>query len=284
MPCDKLLHYKSNRRGLDAKKKRSGSMHAADVSKQDLFKACESLFGTDVDVSIEFLRYLKPAGLKAAYRKKALETHPDRAAIVSGEPDFLEKRFKEVSLAYQLLLDFLANPWNYSLDEKGALYVRKQPARPTWPARAAQRPPTQPKTTRPFTEPLYAGRMPQRRLLFGQYLYYGGHISLSILIKAIVWQRLQRPSVGAIAVSWGWIGGSEILDILRGRRYDEKFGECALRLGCLSRYQVARLLEKQKTVQPPIGKYFIEQNVITSSQIFKRIVDMKMHNKRYWTY
>ena len=259
-------------------------MEAADVSRQDLFKACESLFGTDIDVSIEFLRYLKPAGLKAAYRKKALETHPDRAVIVSGQPDFLEQRFKEVSLAYQMLLDFLAAPWMYSLDEKGALYVRKQPPRQPRPAAPATRPATRQKTGKPFTEPFYAGRMPNRRLLFGQYLYYGGHISLSTLIKAIVWQRLQRPSMGAIAVSWGWLEGGAILDILRSRTYGEKFGECALRLGHLSRYQVSRLLDKQKTAQPLIGKYFTEQDIISSAQIFKRIIDMKMHNKKYWTY
>jgi len=44
----------------------------AEVTKKDLFKACESLFGTDIDVSVEFLRYLKPDGVKAAYRKRAL--------------------------------------------------------------------------------------------------------------------------------------------------------------------------------------------------------------------
>ncbi len=259
-------------------------MQSADVSRQDLFKACESLFGTDIDVSVEFLQYLKPAGLKAAYRKKALETHPDRAVIVSGQPDFLEKRFKEVSLAYQMLLEFLAAPWMYSLDEKGALYVRKQPPRPARPASPAARPAARPKTNKPFAEPFYAGRMPTRRLLFGQYLYYGGHISLSTLIKAIVWQRLQRPSVGAIAVSWSWLAGTDILDILRSRKYGEKFGDCALRLGRLSRYQVSRLLDKQKTAQPLIGKFFTEQNIISSAQVFKRIVDMKMHNKKYWTY
>jgi hypothetical protein len=262
-------------------------MLSADVSRQDLFKACESLFGADIDVSVEFLRYLQPAGLKAAYRKKALETHPDRAVVVSDDPHFLEKRFKEVSLAYQMLVDFLAAPWRYSLDEKGGLYVRKQPprqARPSRPTGPMARPAARQRTTQPFVEPLYAGRMPTRRLLFGQYLYYGGHISLSALIKAIVWQRLQRPSVGAIAVSWGWLEGCDILDILRSRTFGEKFGDCAQRLGRLSRYQVSSLLDKQKAAQPLIGKYFADQNLITSAQIFKRIIDMKMHNKRYWTY
>lgn len=119
--------------------------------------------------------------------------------------------------------------------------------------------------------------------MFGQYLYYDGHISLSILIKAIVWQKLQRPSVGAISVSWGWMEGSDIIDILRHRQYGEKFGECALRLGCLSRYQLGQLLNKQKQAQPLIGKYFMENNILTSAQVFKKIVDMKMHNKKFWS-
>jgi len=252
----------------------------AEVSRQDLFKACESLFGTDIDVSVEFLRYLKPAGVKAAYRKKALETHPDRAAVMDGRADFMEDRFKEIGMAYQLLSEFLAAPWKYSLNESGTLYERKPP--PPRPA-AARKTPNRANAHR-ASEPLYAGRMPARSLLFGQYLYYAGQISLSALIKAIVWQRLQRPSIGAISVSWGWMEGSDVFDILRRRKYGEKFGECAFRLGCLSWYQLRRLLDKQKQAQPLIGKYFIEQNMLSSAQLFKRIVDMKIHNKKFWSY
>jgi hypothetical protein len=249
-------------------------LDAAEVSREDLFKACESLFGTDIDISVEFLRYLKPAGVKAAFRKKALETHPDRAVILAGRKDFLEIRFKEINMAYQLLQEFLSCPWKYSLDEKGTIYERKQP-----PVRPAARR----KTHSPKTEPLYRGRMPSRRLLFGQYLYYAGHISLASMIKAIVWQRLQRPSVGAIASSWGWIEGADILDVLRSRRYGEKFGECALRSGYLSKYQLSLLLNRQQVIQPQIGAYFIEQGMITSLQLYKTIEEMKKHNKKFWS-
>ncbi len=259
------------------------------VSRQDLFKACESLFGTDIDVSVEFLRYLKPAGVKAAYRKKAMETHPDRAVVTSGRADLLTDRFKEISLAYKLLLEFLSAPWKYSLDEKGALYQRRSAPRRAEPA-AQARPAARPETfagarktpPRPPAEPMYSGRMPMRRLLLGQYLYYSGHISLSQLIRAIVWQRLQRPSVGAIGVSWDWLAGSDVLAILRGRRYGEKFGECAIRMGLLSRHQLARILEKQKAAQPQIGRFFLEEKILSSGRLFKLIVDMKMHNKKYW--
>ena len=120
--------------------------------------------------------------------------------------------------------------------------------------------------------------------MFGQYLYYTGDISLSTLIKAIVWQKLQRPSVGAIAVSWGWLKGGDTLDVLRSRRHGEKFGECAVRLGRLSRYQLRRLLEKQRQTQPLIGKYFTENDILSSAEIFRKIVDMKIHNKKFWSY
>jgi len=250
-------------------------LDTAEVSRDDLFKACESLFGTDIDVSVEFLRYLKPAGVKAAFRKKALETHPDRAVVLDGQTDFMETRFKEINLAYQLLQEFLGCPWKYSLDEAGTIYkCRQQTVKP-----AARR-----KTHNHKTEPLYRGRMPSRRLLFGQYLYYAGHISLASMIKAIVWQRLQRPSVGAIAASWGWIEGKDILDVLRSRRYGEKFGECALRRGYISKYQLLLLLDRQRTIQPQIGGYFVEQGMLNSLSLYRSIAEMKKHNKKFWSY
>lgn len=250
-------------------------MLAEEATKRELFKACESLFGSDIDVSVEFLRYLKPAGVKAAYRKRALETHPDRAVIVEGDPDFLEKRFKEINLAYQLLLTFLKSPWKYSLDEAGSIYRRKEP-----PARASAKR----KTGYVKPEPRYQGRLPLRKLLLGQYLYYAGYVSLSTLIKAIVWQRLQRPSVGSIAASWGWIKGPDILDILCSRHYGEKFGECALRRGYLSRYKLNQVLERQRAIQPQIGKYFVEEGILTSFDLHKIIGEMKGHNRKFWSY
>lgn len=250
-------------------------MLAEEVTKHDLLKACESLFGSDVDLSVEFLRYLKPAGLKAAYRQRAMETHPDRAAVVEGQPDYLEQRFKEINLAYQLLQAFLKTPWKYMLDEAGTLHKRRE--QPVRPATHRQQPPGV-----KSKETLYHGRMPARRLLLGQYLYYAGRVSLSTLIKAIVWQKIQRPALGAIASSWGWINGPAILDILRTRNPGEKFGECALRRGYLSRYQLTSLLNQQKKIQPRIGKYFVEQGIMTDFELHKVIEEMKGHNRKYW--
>jgi hypothetical protein len=243
---------------------------AVEVTKKDLFKACESLFGADVDVSVEFLHYLKPSGVKAAFRKKALETHPDRAVILAGNMDLLERRFKEINLAYQLLQAFLSCPWKYSLDERGSIYrTRRNPVKPArkYAASAAV--------------PKYSGRIPSRKLMFGQFLYYCGYIELTTLIKAVVWQRLQRPSLGSIAARWNWLNPDDVYDILRQRHQGEKFGECALRRGHISRYQLMALLNKQRMLQPQIGRYFVEQRIISTRNIGKLIDELKVHNRKF---
>ncbi len=53
-----------------------------DVShtQRELFRSCEILFGPELRISSEFLDYLEVNGVKSAFRKRALETHPDRHA------------------------------------------------------------------------------------------------------------------------------------------------------------------------------------------------------------
>ena len=43
----------------------------------ELINACRILFGTHVEVTPEFLRYIQPDGIKNAYRSRARECHPD---------------------------------------------------------------------------------------------------------------------------------------------------------------------------------------------------------------
>lgn len=69
----------------------------------ELFDACTVLFGPDVEISLDFLSYLRPSGIKAAFRQKARETHPDRAKILGKNEDMMNELFKEVTLAYEKL-------------------------------------------------------------------------------------------------------------------------------------------------------------------------------------
>jgi hypothetical protein len=95
---------------------------------------------------------------------------------------------------------------------------------------------------------------------------------------------MQRPSIGSIAVGCDWLLPENIIDILRERRYGEKFGECALRRGYISQYKLVMLLDRQRAIQPQIGKYFIEEGIITSLQLNRLIADMKKHNRKFWSY
>jgi hypothetical protein len=260
-------------------KKGNSILLNAEVTTQDLFRACESLFGTDIDVSVEFLRYLQPAGVKAAFRKKALETHPDRAATLCDEVLSLESRFKEINLAYQLLSEFISCPEKYQLDEDGSISERK-----IWTPRPRSAARKYYAGNKSHNETKYNGRVPQSKLRLGQFLYYSGHISLTTLIKAIVWQRLQRPAIGSIATTWDWLDHESILEILQQRDYGEKFGECALRHGYISKYQLMLLLDRQKILQPQIGRYFVEQRIISSFKLNKMIDDMKQHNRKFWSF
>ena len=48
------------------------------VAEEELYHSCRIIFGKDLKVSHDFLQYLQLSGVKKAYRKKALELHPDR--------------------------------------------------------------------------------------------------------------------------------------------------------------------------------------------------------------
>ncbi|MEO5358576.1 MAG: hypothetical protein H7844_14945 [Nitrospirae bacterium YQR-1] len=81
----------------------------ADVANEaELYDACRVLFGTDVRIDRKFLEYIQPSGVKSAYRKMALLTHPDRVAALGK--DYLRNLnvdFRSVAEAYEKLSKYL---------------------------------------------------------------------------------------------------------------------------------------------------------------------------------
>ena len=90
-----------------------------ELRTSQLYDACHVLFGSDIDVSVDFLQYLQIPGLKAVYRRKALETHPDRAIALALPPVTLEEQFKKINSAYHELHDYLENPLRFQLIDDG---------------------------------------------------------------------------------------------------------------------------------------------------------------------
>jgi len=236
----------------------------SDYSESTLIDACRTLFGDELLLSREFLTYLQPNGVKAAYRLKAKEAHPDRFA---GSSPRVHKQqtafFQEVNKAYDLLRSF------FQEREQGVWQQPKstgyQSAR-TKPRRHAQA--TQKGST----------RIPERSLEFGHYLYHRGLISYSQLINALVWQRQQRPLLGELAVKLGWLKKEDTLQVIQQRGPYARFGERAIRMGILSPGQVKALILHQRTMHKKLGQYFVEKGILSSAEIEHFVQKHQEHN------
>lgn len=251
---------------------------------RDILKACRILFGQEIELSVDFLYYMQSSGIKSAYRKRALETHPDVAAREEG--DFSDERaqedepFIETHWAYERLIEFIG-----MRDSRHAR--RHQPMRVpgtvVQPGRhRIKRRPRRSASGRPWTEGpgghYFRGQMPRRQLMLGEYLFYGGHVSWEALIKAIVWQRRQRPRFGDMAVRWGWLKEGHIEEGFRNRRLGEQIGQSLSRLGLLSDSQLGALVIKQRGLQRPIGEFFVLKGYLEAHRLNELLECHRKHN------
>jgi len=245
---------------------------------KDLFRACEVLFGSEVDITHEFLRYIQLSGIRSAYRKVALLTHPDRRASTETTVD--AEAFIEASWAYERLSDFI------KVRDRTPRRVRQNrwrsdraDVRPFTHRRPPQREQAQgPKKPEPG---FFRGTLPNRKLLFGEYLYYSRAITWNNLIQAIVWQRNQRPKLGELARTWGWLKEGEFRRITKLRRLGEPVGEALVRAGTLSRAQLNALLHSQRRLQKPLGEYCVMNALLTRQQLFRALHECSLHNRKH---
>ncbi|GAH87804.1 unnamed protein product, partial [marine sediment metagenome] len=146
-------------------------------SKEDFFNAYNVIFGPGNEISIESLRHLQPSALNSAYRKKALESHPDRSKVLGENEAEMNERFIEITLAYEKLSSFMKDDRISVLaDEIGI-------------QRKGQERTARPNKKESFSDHFYKGFIPKHRLLIGQFLYYSGLISWRKLNEAIIWQK-----------------------------------------------------------------------------------------------
>ncbi len=244
---------------------------------EDLYAACMVLFGPEIDVSVDFIKYLQPSGVKAAYRQRAKETHPDRSVSIGKSEALLNELFKEVSHAYEKLTAVVGNEAYFRIAE-----VKYNASSSASSFHSARKPPSRtqdrPNPTRPEGARAHGAFLPNRELLFGQFLYYSGHISWEALIGSVVWQKMNRPMVGKLAMELKMISPGQIREILLKRKAGEKFGECAVRLNFISEFNMKALLWRQRKLQQPIGGYFVQKNLLSAAEIESLVLKSKLHN------
>jgi len=243
------------------------------LTEGEVLRACQILFGTDLHLNRGFLFYLQPEGLKAAYRRKAKETHPD---LFACEPPNVQKEqaahFRDIVHAYDLVSryfkqrekDPLAAPTGHVFS--GPCEWKKQSCDPN---------------NQKYTKEAMNKSLPLRSLQIGQYLYYRGFITYRALINAIVWQRQQRPVIGYIALRWRWLDNAAIERIIRARGLRGRFGEKALHLDLLTPFQIKVLLYYQISRQERLGSYFVRQGIMTSEKLERLVRQLNEHNVRF---
>ncbi len=239
------------------------------TSKESLIDYYNVLFGTYADVSYEALKDIEPAKLKAAYRKKVFETHPDRSKIVGRDEDRMNREFIKAATAYEKLISMIEDKNTPAFNEKRDLKERRA---------------NYYNNKDVFPDHYYRGAIPKRKLLIGQFLYYSGLISWKMMISAISWQKRQRPLIGQIALSWGMLSSFDIKSILAYRamegNYKEKFCKYAWSKGYINLFERMALLGKQRSLQRPIGEYFTkEEGILPNREIDILLEKMWIHNR-----
>jgi hypothetical protein len=244
------------------------------LSETEVLRACQTLFGSEINVCRGFLSYLQPGGAKSAFRKIAKETHPD---LFAREASYVQKHqtalFQEIRSAYEIINLFFKQRDEGSWSPRSRADVSDVPRREYRHTRTDSR----------SKEPLHAGSFARRPLPFhclelGRFLYYQGMISYEELISALVWQRRQRPIIGDIALRWGWLNTSTIERILSAMTPTGRFGEKAVNLGLLSLFQVNTLLYYQRSQQERLGRYFVQKNILTPDRLQRMVRELNEHN------
>jgi len=180
--------------------------------------------------------------VREAFRRRALETHPDRAQTLGRSESSLADEFRRIFEAYQFLSREEAPP--------------------------ASRPVAQRQRERAFAEFLYySGRASWRNLV--EAVAWQRRQRPSIGRIAVEWGHLSDDEV------------REILDRRRRDGAEEPFGEYARRQGFLSGGQLLALLGRQRRLQRRIGQFFVEIGIVGEQEIPALDADLSRHNARW---
>lgn len=258
--------------------------------EHELFDACRILFGTDLNITRDFLEYLQASGLKSAYRKKALETHPDRiAAMGASKHNHDSNLFIQVQEAYEDLTAYLdarqngliikptpdpATRWQYQNNKN---HRNGDPPKSGYRQTKAK---NNIESADWNIDSLFNGPLPEREMRLGHFLYYSGLITWRQIFQALVWQRSNRPRLGELGQRFGWLDHSDILNVLHSRTASNPFGKTAVELGLLTEQQLQTLVWRQKGLQRKIGEYFIENNILSAEDIIRLIRQHQQHNAK----
>ena len=233
---------------------------------------------------------LDRGALKSAYRRRAHELHPDKARARGVASTTMEREFRELKDAYDLL--------SRLVEVHPAITLPAAPAedehRPR-PRAGANNPGGHQHPTCPNGPPSPASgvnlpgtvgdgwqrTLPRRRLRFAQYLFLSRLIDGPTLRAAVTWQRRSRPLCGEIARRLEYLTQEAIAQVLRERGPGERFGEAAVRLAYLDHPRLLTVLAWQRRFDRPIGRFFVERSILSPTELRDLLAGQWSHNLSY---
>ncbi len=248
----------------------------ADKEKKAMVQRYARILFPGEHVDERFLYSLNEEVLRKAYRDLVFDNHPDRYLHVGVSKTLLSERFKSINEAYQELQKYVSSSGLNRLVRvnKNHGFTNSNPGRQnTSFARTREQ-------ASPFRRNRKTRYFPDEEVMFGQFLYYSGIITLRELIDALTWQRGQRPPFGELAKQWNILTVDDIIHILKVKKGMERFGECGLRTNLITPLQFRAILYRQQTLQKPIGRYFVENSTIPEDEILSYLKEMKEHNMK----
>ena len=251
-------------------------------SPSQLFDACRVLF-PDAPIQQLFLEQLHQQNLKSAFRALAKEYHPDSRVGANDSPRHTDT-FRRVTAAYEMLSGFIRKrdkryilPFSPQTGSHVVTPHHRQPG--TTGSRGFRGRHHFGKTARNPGEQYYSGPLPTIPLKIGLYLYYRSAVSYQAVVRAIIWQRDMRPPFGELACAWGWLDPYYISVIRSATDIPGTFGERAIRLGLLTDKQVKFILTHQRTMQVPLGRYFLIHGLLSRIELEKYLREQALHNR-----
>jgi hypothetical protein len=251
-------------------------------SPSQLFDACRVLF-PEAPIQQVFLEQLHQQNLKSAFRALAKEYHPD-SRIGAYDSTRHTDTFRRVTAAYEMLSGFIRKRDKvYTLQfpsQTGAHMATSHHHHPGPTGNRGFRARTHfNKAARSPNEHYYSGPLPTIPLQIGLYLYYRSAVSYQAVVRAIMWQRDMRPPFGELASAWGWLDPYYISVIRSATDIPGTFGERAIKLGLLTDKQVKFILTHQKTMQVPLGRYFLIHGLLSRYELEKYLREHSLHNR-----
>lgn len=219
-----------------------------------LFEACRVLFGNEIELSKEFFAYIQEKGVTSAFRKRAMEVHPDRVLVSGLSIKRCKEEFASLQIACEILRQHIA---------AREILSRGRASSPRFSNKFQFQP----------------SRLPAEKLLFGRFLYRMGIIQWSQLIMALTWQKSGRPKIGELGIKMGYLDRNAVIMILKNSVKSRAFGATAYEMGFLTVEEVRDLLRRQKRQEKKIGQFFIEKSLLNNMQLQELLRQCKQHNR-----